>query len=331
MPSARGGPIDARSRRFRLAEGFERLRDRSDADPGPHRRAAARLPVQSRPPGRVRRPRDLRQQPVRGRRDRGRRRRAAGLDRGSRPCLSRPAAPGRPRSAPATPTMPTAAEAAARALKQAGARQGLSDGPAGRGAARRLGRRPASTSSCMPAPMCWRRSSAPHGGRGGRGRMSTIPSFADLPLGARAADAAAGRRRSRRTGHAPEAAGLGDARRHRRAAALHRGRHRPASTSSTPGRACRRSCAAPTPPCTRPSPGRSGNMPASPRPRTATPSTAATSPPGRRACRSPSTSPPTAATTATTRASRAMSAWPGSRSIRSSTWRSCSRASRSTG
>ena len=65
-------------------------------------------------------------------------------------------------------------------------------------------------------------------------------------------------------------------------------------------------------------------MPASPRPRTATPSTGATSRPGRRACRSPSTSPPTAATTATIRAWPAMSAWPASRSTRSSTCGSCS-------
>ncbi|CAH1699597.1 hypothetical protein BOSEA1005_12650 [Hyphomicrobiales bacterium] len=77
-------------------------------------------------------------------------------------------------------------------------------------------------------------------------------------------------------------------------------------------------------------PGRSGNMPASPRPRIPTPSTGATSPPGRRGSRSPSTSPPIAAMTATIRASAAMSAWPASRSTRSTTCAPCSPASRST-
>ena len=80
----------------------------------------------------------------------------------------------------------------------------------------------------------------------------------------------------------------------------------------------------------RPSPGPSGNMPASPRPRIPTPSTGAISPPGRRASRSPSISPPIAATTAITRASPATSAWRAWRSTRSTTCARCSPASRST-
>jgi hypothetical protein len=56
-----------------------------------------------------------------------------------------------------------------------------------------------------------------------------------------------------------------------------------------------RLAAAPTPPCTRTSPGQSVSMRASRRLRTPTPSTAATSPPARKACRSLSTWPPTAA------------------------------------
>ena len=72
-------------------------------------------------------------------------------------------------------------------------------------------------------------------------------------------------------------------------------------TSWAPTRASRRICAAPTRRCTSTSPGRSASTPASPPPRSPTPSTGATSRPARRACRSPSTCPPTAATTATTR------------------------------
>ena len=85
----------------------------------------------------------------------------------------------------------------------------------------------------------------------------------------------------------------------------------PASTSSTPTRASRPTCAARTRRCTPPSRGRSASTPGSPRPRSRTRSTGATSPRARRACRSRSTWPPTAATTPTTRGSRATSAWPG--------------------
>ena len=113
-------------------------------------------------------------------------------------------------------------------------------------------------------------------------------------------------------------------------AALRRRGPRRASTSSTPSRACRPICAAPTRPCTSTSPGRSGSMPASPRPRIRTPSTGATSRPGRRGSRSPSISRPTAATIPTIRASSATSAWPASRSTRSTTCARCSPASRST-
>ena len=77
----------------------------------------------------------------------------------------------------------------------------------------------------------------------------------------------------------------------------------PGSTSSTPIRACRPICAAPTRPCTSTSRGRCANMPGSRRPRIRTPSTGAISRPGRRACRSPSISPPIAATIPTIRAS----------------------------
>ena len=102
----------------------------------------------------------------------------------------------------------------------------------------------------------------------------------------------------------------------------------PASTSSTPTRASRRSCAGRTRRCTSTSRGRSGSTPASrPRP-SPTPSTAATWRWGRRACRSPSTCPRTAATTATTRGWSATSAWPASPSTRSTTCASSSTASR---
>ena len=95
-------------------------------------------------------------------------------------------------------------------------------------------------------------------------------------------------------------------------------------------RAARRSCAAPTRRCTRPSRGRSGSTPASPPPRSPTRSTAATSRPARRASASPSTWPPTAATTPTTRGCAATSAWPAWRSTRSTTPARSSTASRST-
>ena len=55
------------------------------------------------------------------------------------------------------------------------------------------------------------------------------------------------------------------------------------STRSTPGRTPARSCAGPTRLCTRPSGGRSGSTPASPRPRSPTRSTAVTWRPARRA------------------------------------------------
>ena len=108
---------------------------------------------------------------------------------------------------------------------------------------------------------------------------------------------------------------LAHARRHRGEARLRPGRpRRPRFPRHLSGPA-RPFCAAPIPPCTSPSRGRSGNMPASPRRKIPTPSTGATSRPGRRAFRSPSISPPTAATTATIRASPATSAWRASRSI----------------
>ena len=109
-----------------------------------------------------------------------------------------------------------------------------------------------------------------------------------------------------------------------------------ASAPTSPG--CRISIPIPASPpisagpirrCMSRSPGRSGNMPASPRRRSPTPSTGAIWRRGRRACRSPSTSPPIAAMTATIRGSPAMSAWPGSRSTPSSTCANSSTASRS--
>ena len=74
-------------------------------------------------------------------------------------------------------------------------------------------------------------------------------------------------------------------------------RHDRASTSSTPGPASRRICAAPTPPCIRRSPGPSGNMPDSRRRRIPMPSTGAIWRPGRWDCRSPSILPRIAAMT----------------------------------
>ena len=94
-------------------------------------------------------------------------------------------------------------------------------------------------------------------------------------------------------------------------AALHRRRPRRPRSRSARSPASTRSCAASGRRCTRTGRGRSASTPASPPPRSRTPSTGPTSPPGRWGCRSPSTSPPTAATTATTRASSATSARPG--------------------
>ena len=136
--------------------------------------------------------------------------------------------------------------------------------------------------------------STPHGSLGdcarrpGRSRLRLIPDFADASALGDAAPAAVGDagKRRRRAWATPEGIEV--------AAALHRRRSSTASTSSTPTRASRRSCAAPTRRCTSTSRGRSASTPASPPPRSPTPSTAATSPPGRRACRSRSTSPPTA-------------------------------------
>ena len=62
-------------------------------NPGQDRRPAAHLPVHAGPPGRVRRPRRVRPQPLRGRRDRDGGRRRPALDRGSRPRLSRQRCP----------------------------------------------------------------------------------------------------------------------------------------------------------------------------------------------------------------------------------------------
>ena len=95
----------------------------------------------------------------------------------------------------------------------------------------------------------------------------------------------------------PDTPDLGHARGHRRQAALHRRRPRRRSSTSTPCPASPRSSAASGPRCTPTGRGRSASTPASPPPRSPTPSTAATSRPASRACRWPSTSPPTAATT----------------------------------
>ncbi len=128
-----------------------------------------------------------------------------------------------------------------------------------------------------------------------------------------------GRRPSRRRPAGAWPTVLGDARGHRRPAALHRGRPRRARLPrhlpghrAVPARARTRRC-------TSTSRGRSASTPASPPPRSPTPSTGATWPPGRRACRSRSTCRPTAATTATTRGWPATSAWPAWRSTRSTT------------
>ena len=77
--------------------------------------------------------------------------------------------------------------------------------------------------------------------------------------------------------------------------------------------------------------GPSASTPASPPPRSPTPSTGATSRPGRWACRSPSTSPPTAATTPTTRGSRGDVGMAGRGDrLDPTTCARCSTASRST-
>ena len=121
---------------------------------------------------------------------------------------------------------------------------------------------------------------------------SRFPNFADGRF-----------RRSRRASRRRAAQALADAGRHRGKAGLRRGRpRRPRFPRHLSGQRAL-SCAAPTPRCTSRSPGRSGNMPASPRRKIPTPSTGAISPPGRRASRSPSISPPIAATTAIIRAS----------------------------
>ena len=117
----------------------------------------------------------------------------------------------------------------------------------------------------------------------------------------------------------PDSAGLGHPRGHRRQAAVHRRATWPRcpTSSARPARASPRSCGACGARCTPTGPGRSASTPASPPPRSPTPSTAATWPPARWACRWPSTWPPTGATTATTPASRATwarPAWPSTRS-----------------
>ena len=172
---------------------------------------------------------------------------------------------------------------------------------------------------CKPHMLCWKASHRHQSCRLEREPMTAIPDFAQDRVCRRP-----GCRTDRRR------PALAHARRHRGEAGLRAGRRRRARLPRHLSRASRPICAAPTRPCMSTSPGRSGNMPASPRRRIPTPSTGATSRPGRRACRSPSISPPTAATTPTIRASPAMSAWRASRSIRSTTCARCSPASRST-
>ena len=120
--------------------------------------------------------------------------------------------------------------------------------------------------------------------------------------------------RRRREGSQGQGPDLAHAGRHRREAALHRGRPgrprpRPARLRAVHARAQGHDVCRPAldgPPVRRLLDRRG----------VATPSTAATSPPGRRACRSPSISPPTAATTPTTRAWSATSARRAWRSTR---------------
>ena len=109
---------------------------------------------------------------------------------------------------------------------------------------------------------------APSRKRGGE--LSRFPDFAKLPI-----------RSAARQHRRPQRTDVGYARRiaikPRYGGRRCRGpRFRPPLS-----RACRPSCAGPIPRCMRPSPGPSGNMPASRRRRIRTPSTGAISPPGR--------------------------------------------------
>ena len=130
-------------------------------NPGPHRRAAARVSLQSRPAGRIHGPGGLRHQSVRGRRVRHHHERADAVAGERRVTGSRPAAQVSPPSARATPIYADHG-GDPRSRAQAGAQccAHLPHGPARAKRFARPGRRPAWTSSSMPAAMFWRHSSA---------------------------------------------------------------------------------------------------------------------------------------------------------------------------